>query len=122
MVYLVEDDPDNAELVKDLLGDQFELRHFVDAAELMVALDGAAPVPQVFLLDLGLPRIDGYQLLRMLRQREGLERVPAIALTAHAMPEDAARVEEAGFEGYVTKPLIDDSVLVETIRRVRVAP
>lgn len=119
MLYLVEDDPDNAELVKDLIGENFSLRVFRSGAELLRAMDQGAPNPEVFLLDLGLPQMDGFQLLKALRARSAVASIPAIAVTAHAMTGDAERAQTAGFDGYVTKPLIDETMLLAEIHRVR---
>ena len=61
--------------------------------------------PDLVLLDLQLPGIDGYEALRRLRQNSRLDGVPVIAVTAFAMPEDRERAARAGFDGYIGKPI-----------------
>ena len=65
----------------------------------------AAEVPDIILMDLDLPVMDGWQALKVLRELENTWRIPVIALTAHAMVGDRERVLAAGFSGYDTKPI-----------------
>jgi PAS domain S-box-containing protein len=64
-----------------------------------------AQPPDLVLLDIQLPGVDGYEVLRRLRVQAALARTPVIAVSANAMPSDLARAQEAGFSGYLTKPL-----------------
>lgn len=57
------------------------------------------------LTDILMPGIDGYELLRRMRADERLAEMPVVAVTALAMPGDARRISEAGFDGYITKPI-----------------
>lgn len=61
--------------------------------------------PELILLDINLPEIDGYEVLKRLRQNEKLKHIPVVAVTARAMYEDIAEGMTAGFNGYVTKPI-----------------
>lgn len=61
--------------------------------------------PTLVLTDLSMPDMDGWELLKAIRDNEDGRRVPVIALTAHAMTGDRERVLEAGFDGYLSKPL-----------------
>ncbi len=56
-------------------------------------------------LDLGLPKMDGHALLRLLRGNEQTKHLRVVALTAHAMKDDAEKALAAGFDGYITKPI-----------------
>ncbi len=69
-----------------------------------VALAVAAP-PALLLVDIQMPGLDGYQVLRLLRANPATKAVPAIAVSANAMPHDLARGRAAGFADYLTKPL-----------------
>lgn len=73
----------------------------------------------MLLLDISLPEMDGTELLARLRAAgEPLATVPAIALTAHAMSGDRERYLALGFDDYVTKPIVDEGVLIEAIERL----
>jgi CheY-like chemotaxis protein len=67
--------------------------------------------PDLVLIDLGLPGIDGYELLRRLRAEPALAGVRCAAVTADAMPADAERVRRAGFDDYIIKPFDVEALL-----------
>mgnify|MGYP000240442105 CR=1 FL=1 len=64
-----------------------------------------ADPPALLLVDIQMPGLDGYQLLRLLRADPATRSVPAIAVSANALPQDLARGQAAGFADYITKPL-----------------
>jgi CheY-like chemotaxis protein len=72
--------------------------------------------PQILVSDIGLPDLDGYELIRRIRQLEaaGLDSIPAVALTAFARSEDRTRALRAGFQAHVTKP-VEPAELVATL-------
>jgi CheY-like chemotaxis protein len=72
--------------------------------------------PDLILLDIQLPGIDGYEVLRRLRADEGTRDIPVIAISANAMPADLERGLAAGFRDYLTKP-IDQRVLVAALNK-----
>ena len=74
-------------------------------------------VPGLIISDISMPGVDGYTLLAELRRMPGLERVPAIALTGHAMDEDRARALAAGFAVHIPKP-VDPDELLRVVRRL----
>jgi CheY-like chemotaxis protein len=74
-------------------------------------------VPDVLLLDMHLPDTDGLRLLAELRQKLGPAMVPAVAVSADAMPDDIALARKAGFVDYWTKPL-DVSAIVPSLRHL----
>ena len=103
-ILVAEDNPLNMELVKDLL----ELDgHTVEAAEDgLKAIELAAQLhPDVVLMDVQLPKLDGLEATRRLRADPATREIPVIALTASAMIEDRERVIEAGCIGHIAKPI-----------------
>jgi CheY-like chemotaxis protein len=102
-ILIVEDSPDNMKLFSAVLG--------LSGHEVTGLPDGQGLVPRVeswkpalILMDIQLPGCDGYTLLDELREC-GYVDIPVIALTAHAMAGDEERAMEAGFDGYITKPI-----------------
>ncbi len=115
-LFLVEDNFDNADLVCDILGGNYHIVHHADPMEALAALtqDGT-DLPDLLLLDIGLPGMDGANLLRHIRAYPRLEHIPAIALTAHAMKTEKENLVSAGFNGYVSKPITDEELLIDAI-------
>ena len=112
-IAVVEDNADNRLLVQAILEGRFDVVEYVDGAE---ALEGMGrKVPDLVLLDISLPEMDGTEVLARMREDDQLRAVPVIALTAHAMAGDREKYLEAGFDAYVTKPIIDFDMLVRTI-------
>jgi CheY-like chemotaxis protein len=107
-ILLVDDDRDNTELLAFLLqtaGAKVRTAASAPQALEMVA-DAASPpwLPDVLLLDIGLPGVDGYDLLGMLRRQPELSTVPAVAVTAYAFEKDKQRAIDAGFRMHISKP------------------
>lgn len=103
-VLLVEDN----ELNRDMLSRRLERRGY----SVTVALDGAEGirtahemVPDLILMDMSLPEVDGWEATRRLKADERMRHIPVIALTAHAMPDDRRKAVEAGCDDYDTKPV-----------------
>jgi len=114
-IAVVEDNPDNRLLVQALLEDKYALLEYETGAE---ALEGIlAEVPDLVLLDISLPDMDGTDVLRWIREQDKLEGLPVVAVTAHAMAGDREKFLSKGFNDYLTKPIVDESVLLETIAR-----
>lgn len=114
-IAVVEDNPDNRLLVRVILRDQYEVQEYEDG---FAALAGIPLTPpDLVLLDISLPGMDGTEVLRKLRGDVGLPRVPIIALTAHAMAGDCEKYLALGFDGYVSKPIVDETVLLAAIQR-----
>jgi len=103
-ILVVEDNPLNLKLIRDVL--RFSGYEVVEArtGEEGVVLAGSC-APDLVLMDLQLPGIDGTQALRALREDPRLEDVPVVAVTASAMKHDRERASEDGFDGYLEKPL-----------------
>ena len=104
LILIIEDNERNLKLVRDVL--QFNGFQTAEArtAEDGLALASASP-PDLVLLDLMLPGIDGMEAFRQLRGSPPTAGVPVVAVTALAMKDDRERVLRAGFDGYLEKPI-----------------
>ena len=113
-ILVVEDVEFNRDLLAQLLEDEYEV---------ITANDGAAGIalaerehPDLILMDLSLPVVDGWEATRRLKANAALRSIPIIALTAHAMSGDAEKARECGCEDYLSKPL-DENLLFEKLRQ-----
>ena len=114
-IAVVEDNPDNRFLVQALLEEIYSLSEYESGGS---ALEGLVEDnPDLVLLDISLPDMDGTEVLGWIRDQEELENLPVVALTAHAMAGDREKFLALGFNDYVTKPIVDESILLETIAR-----
>ena len=111
---IVEDVPLNRDLLSQLLEDDYELAVAENGAE-GVAL-AAQERPDLILMDISLPVLDGYEATRQIKADPQLRHIPVVALTAHAMAGDAERAYAAGCDAYLTKPL-DEDALFDTLAR-----
>ena len=115
-IAVVEDNVDNRLLVQAILDDDYEISEYETGMEVVDGL--ADDIPDLVLLDISLPGMDGTEVLEWIRSREALKGLPVIALTAHAMSGDREKYLEMGFDEYVTKPIVDEDVLVGAIERL----
>ncbi|MEU0093240.1 response regulator [Kribbella sp. NPDC006257] len=103
-ILVVEDNPKNLKLVRDVL--RFSGYEVIEATS---GEDGVrlavSEAPDLILMDLQLPGIDGAEALRQIRARQETRDVPVVAVTAFAMDDDRERAFESGFTGYVEKPI-----------------
>ena len=107
-VLYIEDNEVNQLLMEGMLSMRPNLKLRVASMPLQGLAEAARQRPDLVMLDIQLPGIDGFEVLRRLRQHEaerGLKPVPVVAVSANAMPEDRARAAAAGFAEYVTKPI-----------------
>ena len=114
-IAVVEDNPDNRLLVRALLEEFYDISEFETGLEAMESLPG--DLPDLILLDISLPEMDGIQVLRWIREHHALKGIPVVALTAHAMEGDREKYLSEGFDDYLTKPIIDENLLLESIAR-----
>jgi CheY-like chemotaxis protein len=119
-ILCVEDNDDNVALLKTWLELEGDL-------EIIVATDGEQGVqiatrdaPDLVLMDLFLPVIDGYEAIRLLKQNPATRRIPVIALSAHTMAEDRAKAYAAGCDDFETKPIVFARLLTK-VRRLLAA-
>ena len=110
---VVEDNPDNRLLLESMLEDRYALTEYDNGADALAGL--REDPPDLVLLDISLPRMDGPEVLRRMRADSRLSSVPVIALTAHAMSGDRDRFLAQGFDGYVPKPIVDEQELIDAI-------
>jgi signal transduction histidine kinase len=115
-VLIVDDSSETLELLELLFSRQgYEVRGAASAAE--AVRRARERRPGLIISDISMPGVDGYTLLAELRRLPGLETVPAIALTGHAMDEDRVRALAAGFSVHVPKP-VDPEELLRIVRRL----
>lgn len=111
----MEDVELNRDLLVQLLEDEHEVTTATDGA---AGLEAAARLrPDLILMDLSLPVIDGWEASRRLKADPELRHIPLIALTAHAMEGDEARARECGCDDYLAKP-IDEDLLFDKLRQI----
>jgi CheY-like chemotaxis protein len=109
-VLLVEDNPQNRYLVTFLLEKHgFEVVGAEDGEEAVAAVEQDAP--DVILMDMQLPKVDGYEATRRIKGDERFRHIPIIALTAHSMKGDRGKAIAAGCDEYVTKPVDADGLI-----------
>ena len=119
-IAVVEDNQDNRILVRAILEEQYEIIDYETGFEALEDLK--KNIPDLILLDISLPGMDGVQVLAKIRSDERLKEVPVIALTAHAMVGDREKYLASGFNDYVTKPITDETLLIGAIERRLVRP
>ena len=113
---VVEDNADNRLLLQALLGERYDLVEYENGSD---ALGGFAKSrPDLVLLDISLPGMDGKEILKRIRADVLLRDLPVVALTAHAMAGDRERFLAAGFDDYITKPIVDETQLFAAIERL----
>ena len=109
-ILIVEDEEDNLSVITQIL------RYILNQDDLVIARDGHEAIrkayetmPDIILMDLNLPKMNGWECTRSLKSDEKFRDVPILALTAHAMIGDRARALEAGCDDYHTKPIEIDA-------------
>ena len=113
-ILVAEDNLPNRELIREIL--ESSGHQVIEACDGQQALDKLTEgLPDLVLLDIQMPVLDGYAVIRQLRQNPRLAELKVLALTAYAMQGDREKALEAGFNGYLTKP-INTATLNATIR------
>lgn len=114
-ILYVEDNPDNRLLVRRiLLSENYTLLEATDAHDALELLKSRKP--DLILMDINMPDMDGYTLTAKIKTTPGFERVPILALTANVMRGDKEKTLEAGCDGYIQKPIDFDELLREIER------
>ena len=114
-ILYVEDNVDNRTLVRRvLLSEDYELIEAVNAMDALKVLESTKP--DLILMDINMPDMDGYTLTSKIKTTPGFERVPILALTANVMRGDKEKTLEAGCDGYIQKPLDIDQLIHEVER------
>jgi two-component system, cell cycle response regulator DivK len=111
-ILVVEDTEDNRRIIRDLLTNfGYELIEAMDGAEGVALAEDQRP--DLILMDIQLPVVDGYEATRRIRAIPGLARVPIIAVTSYALSGDEAKARAAGCDGYVAKPFSPRQLLAK---------
>ena len=115
-ILIAEDNAVNRELLRELL----ELRGYTvleacDGQEALQMIEQAQP--ELLLLDIGMPVMDGFAVIKRIRENPRLAKLPVVAVTAYAMRGDQERILSSGFDGYLSKP-VNPSSLAQELDRV----
>ena len=113
---VVEDNADNRLLLQAILGDRYALDEYDNGVDALAGI--ASDRPDLVLLDISLPGMDGNEILKRIRADGQLRDLPVIALTAHAMAGDREKFLAAGFDDYITKPIVDEARLFDAIEKL----
>ena len=112
-VLIIEDNSDNMDVLEGFLEDDFTLLKATNGE------DGLSMVlnikPDIVLLDISLPKMDGTLVISKIREDKQVAHIPVIALTAHAMVGDREKFLSYGFNDYMSKPIVDDQLLIDMI-------
>ncbi|HXF13410.1 MAG TPA: response regulator [Terriglobales bacterium] len=101
---IAEDNAVNRELLRELLESRgYDVVEACDGQEALTVIEQTRP--DILLLDIGMPKMDGFAVVRELRQDPRLAKLPVIAVTAYAMQGDREKVLDSGFDGYLSKPI-----------------
>jgi len=114
-IAVVDDNADNRLIIRTILEDQYQVIEFSSGLDAIAGFKKMRP--DVVILDISLPEMDGTEILRRIRDDKELHDLPVIALTAHAMVGDREKYLAAGFNDYVAKPILDMGILFSTIQR-----
>jgi CheY-like chemotaxis protein len=118
MILVIEDAQDNFDLVEDALDGAHDVVHAEDGqAGLALARERR---PGLVLLDMGLPGMDGWEVVRHLKADRETAEIPVVAVTAHAMSGDREKCLKAGCDAYLAKP-VDVQELLALVERLMLA-
>ncbi len=117
---IVEDDPNNLAVLEAVL-DHYHARvtSALSAKDALNTLNELKTVPQAIITDISMPMMDGIELLHKIKAMPFFVNATTIALTANAMPRDRDRLLDAGFDGYIAKPLNAATLMQEIVDIMR---
>ncbi|GAB4489607.1 MAG: hypothetical protein Fur0016_06980 [Anaerolineales bacterium] len=114
-ILYVEDDPNNRTLIRRILG--AEGYTVYEAANASIAMETLKTLkPDLILMDINMPEVDGYTLTTRIRAIPEMKNVPIVALTANVMKGDMERSLQAGCDGYIQKPIDIDTIAAQVQR------
>ena len=114
-ILIAEDNATNRELFRELLEARgYDVDEACDGPEALRMLEQSQP--DILLLDIGMPVLDGFAVVRAIRANSRLAALPVLAVTAYAMQGDRERILESGFDGYLSKPINAKSLADELAR------
>jgi two-component system, cell cycle response regulator DivK len=111
-IMVVEDHEDNRQILRDLLGSAGYAMIEVHDGETALST-AASQRPDLVLMDIQLPGIDGYEVTRRIKADPALRNIPVIAVTSHALSDDQEKARRAGCDAYVTKPYSPRALLAK---------
>jgi two-component system cell cycle response regulator DivK len=115
-VLIAEDNITNRELLRELLEIRgYRVTEACDGEETLAVVEQAPP--DILLLDIGMPLLDGFGVVRRLRENPRFTALPVVAVTAYAMQGDREKIMDSGFDGYLSKP-VDSKSLVQELDRL----
>ncbi len=114
-ILVVEDGELNRDLLIQILGDEYLVLVAADGVEAIEKAEKEKP--DLILMDLGLPVLDGWEATRIIKAKGELKHIPVIAITSHAMVGDERKAREIGCDDYLAKP-IDEDELMRKIRSI----
>jgi two-component system, cell cycle response regulator DivK len=115
-IAVIEDADDNRDLMYYLLRDEFEVSRHSSGEDALRSF--ADDVPDLVILDIRLQGMDGIEVLRHIRQNTRLHKILVLALTASVMSGDREKYLAAGFNEYASKPIVDTTAFISTLRRM----
>ncbi|HYR92483.1 MAG TPA: response regulator [Terriglobia bacterium] len=115
-IAIVDDAKDSRDFLYYLLRDDYQVARYDSGDEALGEF--ARTVPDLIIMDIRLYDLDGIEILNRIRHDERLRNTPVIAVTANAMTGDREKYLNAGFNEYVSKPILDMEVLLSAIRRL----
>jgi two-component system, cell cycle response regulator DivK len=102
-ILVVEDQPDNRQIIRDMLaGTDYEITEAEDGEQALAAV--AKQRPQLILMSVQLPNMDGYEVVRQIKADTALRSIPIIAITSHALNGEKQTARAAGCDDYVPEP------------------
>lgn len=114
-VLIAEDNPTNRELLRELLETRgYTVAEACNGQEAVVMVEQSPP--DILLLDIGMPLLDGFAVVRKLRENPRFTALPVVAVTAYAMQGDREKILTSGFDGYLSKPVNSGSLVQELDR------
>jgi CheY-like chemotaxis protein len=113
---IIEDNVDNRLLLRAILADLYAVTEHATGPAGLASL--AADDPEIILLDISLPGMDGVEVLRHIRSDRAFRHLPVIAFTARAMSSDRVKYLAHGFDDYITKPIVDETIQLGSINRL----
>jgi len=121
-VLIVDDDPDNLIVAEKVLAFYGAKVHTAEDGKEGLKILKEMDDPTFLLLDLSMPEMDGWEMIKEIRKHTKWASLPIIAVTAHALKEDKERVQATGFNGYIAKPFMLNTFMDEIHRCLKQKP
>ena len=114
-IVAVDDSTIVLKMLERMLSDKYEVYPFTDGMKALVFMENKAKMPDLIILDIEMPEIDGYMVLELIRMAEHLKDVPVIFLTSNKEKEDIIKAFTNGIKDYVVKP-VNERILLDKIQ------